>query len=67
MTQYASCSYYRFKGWFDGSRNRQGRHLTSVAVYIAASQAWLCVVEAQRSDRWDLIGARVVLFGPRAA
>ena len=43
-------------------------------VYIAASLAWLWVVEAQRPDRWDLlgaalclIGAGVILFGPRAA
>ena len=41
-------------------------------VYIAASLAWLWVVEAHRPDRWDLtgaaicfVGAAVILFGPR--
>ncbi len=44
------------------------------SVYIAASLAWLAVVERVRPDRWDLIGAAVclagagiILFGPRAA
>ena len=43
-------------------------------VYIAASLAWLWVIEAQRPDRRDLlgaaiclIGAGVILLGPRAA
>ena len=43
-------------------------------IYITASLTWLWVVEAQRPDRWDLlgaalclIGAGVILFGPRAA
>jgi small multidrug resistance family-3 protein len=43
-------------------------------VYIAASLAWLAVVERVRPDRWDLIGASVclagaaiILLGPRAA
>lgn len=43
-------------------------------VYIAASLAWLAVVERVRPDRWDLIGAAVcllgagiILLGPRAA
>lgn len=43
-------------------------------VYIAASLAWLWVVEGARPDRWDLIGAAVclggaaiILFGPRGA
>ncbi|MFQ5565120.1 MAG: YnfA family protein [Paracoccaceae bacterium] len=43
-------------------------------VYIAASLAWLWMVEAQRPDRWDaigaticLVGAGVILFGPRTA
>ena len=43
-------------------------------VYIAASLAWLWGVEGLRPDRWDctgaaicLIGAAVVLLGPRAA
>jgi small multidrug resistance family-3 protein len=41
-------------------------------VYIAASLAWLWAVEGTRPDRWDslgtllcLIGAAVILFGPR--
>lgn len=40
-------------------------------VYIAASLAWLWLVEGQRPDRWDLagtavclLGAAIVLFGP---
>ncbi len=43
-------------------------------VYIAASLAWLWLVEGLRPDRWDvfgaglcLVGAAVILFGPRAA
>lgn len=42
-------------------------------VYVAASLAWLWAVEGLRPDRWDvagggicLLGAAVVLFGPRA-
>jgi len=43
-------------------------------VYIAASLAWLWAVEGLRPDRWDvagaalcLVGAGLILFGPRAA
>ena len=43
-------------------------------VYIAASLAWLWLVEHRAPDRWDLIGAvlclvgaAVILFGPRGA
>ena len=43
-------------------------------VYIAASLAWLWAVEAQRPDRWDLVGAAtcllgaaIILWGPRPA
>ncbi|HYH39553.1 MAG TPA: YnfA family protein [Azospirillum sp.] len=43
-------------------------------VYIAASLAWLWVVEGSRPDRWDLagaavclLGAAVILFAPRGA
>lgn len=43
-------------------------------VYIAASLAWMLVVEGIRPDRWDLIGASfclagatLILFGPRPA
>lgn len=43
-------------------------------VYIAASLAWLWAVEGTRPDRWDvmgsavcLIGAALILFGPRGA
>lgn len=42
-------------------------------VYIAAALGWLWLVEGARPDRWDLagaaiclIGAAVILFGPRA-
>ena len=41
-------------------------------IYIAASLAWLMVVEVAVPDRWDVlgaavsvIGAAVILFGPR--
>ncbi|WP_020180504.1 YnfA family protein [Methylopila sp. M107] len=41
-------------------------------VYVAASLGWLWAVEGVRPDRWDVagsaicvIGASVVLFGPR--
>ena len=43
-------------------------------VYIAASLLWLWLVELRAPDRWDmlgagicLVGAGVILFGPRAA
>ena len=43
-------------------------------VYIAASLLWLWAVEGARPDRWDaigaaicLLGAAVILFGPRGA
>ena len=43
-------------------------------VYIAMSLGWLWVVELQRPDRWDvlgalicLLGAAVIIFGPREA
>jgi len=43
-------------------------------VYILAAILWLWIVEGQRPDRWDaigaaicLVGAAVILFGPRAA
>jgi small multidrug resistance family-3 protein len=41
-------------------------------VYIAASLLWLWIAESTRPDRWDLtgagiclVGAAVILFGPR--
>jgi len=41
-------------------------------VYVAASLAWLWLVEGQHPDRWDvagglvcLAGAGLILFGPR--
>lgn len=43
-------------------------------IYIACSLAWLWAVEGSRPDRWDaigaavcLIGATIILFGPRSA
>jgi small multidrug resistance family-3 protein len=43
-------------------------------IYIAASLGWLWAVEGARPDRWDLmggavclIGAAMILFGPRGA
>ena len=43
-------------------------------IYIAASLAWLWAVEGVRPDRWDtigaafcLVGAAIVIAGPRAA
>jgi small multidrug resistance family-3 protein len=43
-------------------------------VYIAASLVWLWLVEGRVPDRWDLIGgaicligAGIILFGPRGA
>ena len=42
-------------------------------IYIVASLAWLWTIEGTRPDRWDitgaaicLIGAAIILFGPRA-
>lgn len=42
-------------------------------IYILASMAWMWIVEGARPDRWDgfgvmlcVIGALVILFGPRA-
>lgn len=43
-------------------------------IYIAASLVWLWTIEGQRPDRWDMagaivcvVGAAVILFGPRSA
>ena len=43
-------------------------------VYIAVSLGWLWVVESQRPDQWDIIGATIclagaviIIYGPRAA
>lgn len=43
-------------------------------VYIVSSLMWLWIIEGARPDRWDLIGgticligAAVILFGPRGA
>jgi small multidrug resistance family-3 protein len=43
-------------------------------IYITASLGWLWAVEGVRPDRWDtigatvcLIGAAIILFGPRYA
>ncbi len=43
-------------------------------VYIVAALLWLWIVEGARPDRWDLtggaiclIGAGIILFGPRTA
>ena len=43
-------------------------------IYIAASLAWLWLVEGARPDRWDLagavlcvVGASVILLAPRGA
>lgn len=43
-------------------------------IYIVASIAWLWLVEHRTPDRWDLlgagvclIGAGIILFGPRTA
>lgn len=42
-------------------------------IYVAASIAWLWLLEGARPDRWDIVGAAVVLvgaaiilFGPRS-
>jgi small multidrug resistance family-3 protein len=42
-------------------------------IYIVASLVWLWMAEGMRPDRWDLaggmiclVGAAVILFGPRA-
>jgi small multidrug resistance family-3 protein len=32
-------------------------------VYIAASLAWMWLVEGERPDRWDLVGAAICLVG----
>jgi small multidrug resistance family-3 protein len=32
-------------------------------IYIAASLAWMWVVEGARPDRWDVVGAGVCLVG----
>ena len=43
-------------------------------IYIGASLLWLWIIEGLRPDRWDvggavlcLVGAAVILFGPRGA
>jgi small multidrug resistance family-3 protein len=50
-----------------------GRAYTAYGgIYIAASLAWLWLIEGVRPDRWDTVGAAVciagasiILFGPR--
>ena len=49
-------------------------YATYGGIYIAASLAWLWLVEHKAPDRWDLIGATiclvgagVILLGPRTA
>ena len=48
-------------------------YATYGGIYICAALAWLWLAEGVRPDRWDLIGAAiclvgagVILFGPRA-
>ncbi len=43
-------------------------------IYITASVLWLWLAEGRRPDRWDLsgaaiclVGAAIILFGPRTA
>jgi small multidrug resistance family-3 protein len=43
-------------------------------IYIATSLAWLWLIEGRAPDRWDLagagvclLGALIILYGPRAA
>lgn len=49
-------------------------YATYGGVYIVTALAWLWIAEGVRPDRWDLvgagiclIGAGVILFGPRSA
>jgi small multidrug resistance family-3 protein len=49
-------------------------YATYGGIYIAASLLWLWAAEGLRPDRWDIagaaiciVGAGVILFGPRAA
>lgn len=42
-------------------------------VYVSAAVAWLWIVDGQRPDRWDVVGAGITLagmavmaFGPRS-
>jgi len=32
-------------------------------VYIAASMLWLWVIEGQRPDKWDILGAVICITG----
>src|SRR6476646_8334235 len=36
-------------------------------VFVAGSLAWGAVVDKFRPDRWDIIGAAVIMYAPRAA
>lgn len=55
--------------------NFAGRaYATYGGIYITASLLWLWMVESQRPDRWDVMGAAVclagaaiILWGPRTA
>jgi small multidrug resistance family-3 protein len=35
-------------------------------IYILSSLLWLWAVENTRPDRWDVLGAAIILFGPRS-
>ncbi len=35
------------------------------AIYLAASLVWMRIVERITPDRWDLIGASIIIFAPR--
>jgi small multidrug resistance family-3 protein len=57
-----------------GATNAGRAYAAYGGIYIFSSLLWLWAVERVRPDRWDvlgasicLIGASVILFGPRAA
>ena len=63
---------FKFMSATAGDQYRIGAYAAYGGVYVAASIAWIYFVEGARPDRWDflgaaimLVGAGVVLFGPR--
>lgn len=59
----ASLALFAWLLTFTGATAAGRAYAAYGGVYVAASLAWLWLVENVRPDRWDLIGATVCLAG----